>query len=108
MGTAMAVQALSRHFGWVIDSWFPKQIPSIAEQEININCSGKSSQEILNEAIIATYNIAEDDKKLRKSVEDFEILRSNYQIRREFSAYKVNLQNDCQSIKNKLPDLGFG
>lgn len=108
MGTAMAVRALSRYFGWGLDSWFPEQIPSLPKQEININCQDKSSQEIINEAIIATYNIAEDDKKLRKSVEDFEILRSNYPVRREFSAYKVHLQNDCHSIKNKLPDLGFG
>ena len=107
MGTAMAVRALSRHFGWRIESWFPKQIPSLTKQEININCSGKSSQEIINEAITATYNIAKDDKELRKSVEDFEMLRSNYPVRREFSAYKVHLLNDHHNIKEKLLLLGF-
>jgi erythronate-4-phosphate dehydrogenase len=107
-GTAMAVQALSRHFGWGIDSWFPEQIPFLGKQEINIDCRGKSSQEIITEAITATYNIAEDDKKLRNSVEDFELLRGNYQVRREFSAYKINLQNDLYNNREKLFELGFG
>ncbi len=75
------------------------------------------------ESILAAYDIREDDARMRKQLaglhghalaEQFDLLRKNYPVRREFHNYIV--KNDCsekndqacsrQSLKEKL-QLGF-
>jgi erythronate-4-phosphate dehydrogenase len=75
--------------------------------EININGKGKSAETIVREAVERTYNITEDDLKLRFSPSDFEKLRGEYPVRREFTAYKVNLTNSNKQVAKLLKNLGF-
>ena len=72
-----------------------------------VDCSGKSTQQVLTEIIFATYNISDDDKTLRASVETFEKQRGAYPVRREFPYYEVKLLNGSPEINSIVSGLGF-
>lgn len=109
-GTAMSIRELNKFFNLGIEKeWYPKEIPAPSNNSlIQIDCQGKTEQQILAEAILMTYNIMNDDNTLRSSVETFEKQRGNYPVRREFTYYKINLINGSQKIVNSLRLLGFG
>jgi len=107
MGTAMSVQALSRFFNLNLNNWFPENIPSPKDDNIKINAEGLTTREVINKAILTTYNIIRDDETLRNSISTFEKQRGDYLIRREFNAFKINLINDDKNNLNILRQLGF-
>ncbi len=106
-GTKTAVQALSRYFKLSMDDWEPDNIPIPDNSNINYNGKNKRFQEIVSDLIQHTYNIRNDDKDLRNSVSDFELLRNNYPLRREFSAYTIKTRNVPDDFKIGLMRLGF-
>lgn len=107
-GTAMSVQAISKFFNLGRDNWYPINVPLPENTKISINCNNKEIDDIVSEAILSTYNVEEDDKKLRSNPENFEKLRENYPIRREFPIYEVELINCTNnSIKSTIKKLGF-
>lgn len=106
-GTAMSVQALSKKFNLPLTRWQPEDIPEPDNNKIVIDCSGKSNRELFMEAILHTYNVRNDDERLRSSVATFEKQRGNYPLRREFSAYNLQLDNADVQIVKKLRALGF-
>jgi erythronate-4-phosphate dehydrogenase len=107
MGTAMSVQAVSRFFGFDLDRWFPSGLPAPANTIIKLEGENLSSREIINQAIRATYNIEEDDKRLRSSPESFEQQRGDYPVRREFGAFQLILKNVPQKTQQTLKKIGF-
>jgi len=107
MGTAMSVQAVSRLFKLDLNNWFPENIPSPPNKTITINCEGMSTQEVVNKAIMETYNITRDDKTLRNSVSTFEKQRGDYPLRREFNAFKINLIYGMNNSLIILKQFGF-
>lgn len=106
-GTSMSVQAVSRFFGLGIDNWQCKDVELPEFTEIKIDGSGKSEQEILGEAVLSTYDIRKDDKRLRKSVETFEKQRGDYPVRREFPTFEIKASNLNEGTVDKLRGLGF-
>jgi len=108
-GTAACVNGINEFFKLgMAKNWFPPQIPIPTNpKQIVIECGGKNKQEILTEAILATYKIADDDKTLRNSVETFEKQRGSYPVRREFPYYEIKLSNGNEEIKKILETLGF-
>ncbi len=106
-GTAAIVRALGSFFGFPLTDWSPEQIPPPRFPEINIDCNGKDAEEIIRRSVFHTYNIIEDDVKLRFDPSLFEKIRGNYPIRREFPAYTVSLTGCSMGIANQLKDLGF-
>jgi erythronate-4-phosphate dehydrogenase len=106
-GTSMSVQALSRFFRLGIDNWKATNIELPDITGINIDGKNKSEQQILGEAILATYDIREDDQRLRQSVMTFEKQRGEYPVRREFPVFEVNASNIDQITTDKLKILGF-
>jgi len=106
-GTAMSVKAISDFFGFDLNNWFPSDVPMPENVEMNIDCKGKDKKDILSELILATYDIKEDDSRLRKSVETFEKQRGSYPIRREFQNYKPVLKDNDHSLEELLIKLGF-
>ena len=107
-GTAMSVQALSRFFGLPLTGWYPSVLPSPAQPvQFDLDCSGKSLQQCLCEAIWNTYAVNDDDGLLRTSPGTFEKQRGDYPVRREFAAFSVNLKNGDVEIENRLQALGF-
>jgi erythronate-4-phosphate dehydrogenase len=106
-GTSMSVQAVSRFFGLGIDNWQCENVELPEVTEINLDGTGKSEQQILSEAIIATYDIRKDDLRLRNSVDTFEKQRGDYPIRREFPSFDIKPVNLNQGTIDKFRKLGF-
>ena len=106
-GTMMSVQAISRFFKLGIDNWKPTNVDLPTSTTINVgNCESCSDQAIISKAILTTYPIEQDDKKLRSSVETFEKQRGDYGIRREYPVFEVT-GNIPESAQQKLLALGF-
>ncbi|MCB1754888.1 MAG: 4-phosphoerythronate dehydrogenase PdxB [Gammaproteobacteria bacterium] len=108
-GTSICVNAVSRFFSFGIGpDWYPAEIPQ-AEQSntFEIDCSGKSAQAILYEAVLHTYPIQHDCRRLKKSPGTFEQQRGDYPVRREFPNYTVKLINPSPASKSQLRALGF-
>jgi erythronate-4-phosphate dehydrogenase len=106
-GTAMVVNLLSKYFNLPTTNWYPEKVPPPAVPSILIDCKGKSEEEILNEAVMHTYNIDEDNERLRNSPSDFEKLRGDYPLRREFTSYTVTLKSGTENICQILENIGF-
>jgi erythronate-4-phosphate dehydrogenase len=106
-GTMMSVRALSKFFGLGIDDWIPDDIPVPSDTQIRIDCKGKRDDLIIQEAILATYTILDDDKRLRNSADTFEKQRGDYPLRREFHAYSVMLSEKRTEARKRLKRLGF-
>jgi erythronate-4-phosphate dehydrogenase len=106
-GTSMSVQAASRFFGLGIDSWECSDVELPASTLIELDGTGKTEQQILSEAILATYDIRNDDEALRDEVEAFEKLRGDYPVRREFPVFEIKAVNVDTVIIEKLCDIGF-
>lgn len=106
-GTTMSVQALSKHFNLPLTRWFAEDIPLPEVTKFNLDCTGKLKQQVISEAILKTYNILEDDARLRASVPTFEKQRGNYPLRREFHAFTIKLENNHSDINKTLSGLGF-
>lgn len=106
-GTAMIVNALSGFFDLPLRNWYPEIIPQPHIAEIGVDGKNKDREEILREAVFHTYNIVEDDIRLRFSPGDFEKLRGDYPVRREFPAFRLNLRNGTKNIRKMVADLGF-
>jgi erythronate-4-phosphate dehydrogenase len=106
-GTAMSVRAVSRFFGLGLEGWYPASLPVPECPVLRIDCRNKTKEEVLLEAIRATYDIEADDSRLRKSVETFETQRGNYPVRREFFAYRIQAANASDATTDALKSLGF-
>lgn len=106
-GTKISVRSLSKFFNLGIDDWSPESIPEPQNSLISINCARKDDNDIVHECILATYNIMEDDRRLRNSVETFEKQRGSYPLRREFHAYEVKLSESIPEVEERLKKLGF-
>ena len=106
-GTSMCIRALSTFFGLGADEWYPEKLPEPECPLIKIDCSGKTAEQVLLEAINASYDISQDDLVLRNSPERFEKLRGEYPVRREFPAYSVKLKNDTADFGGIIKRLGF-
>lgn len=106
-GTSMSVQAISRKFGLGIDNWICENVEMPENSTIEIDGKGKTEQNIIAEAVWATYPIWEDSLRLRASVSTFEKQRGDYPVRREFGSYTIKASNMSESTLNKLSELGF-
>jgi erythronate-4-phosphate dehydrogenase len=106
-GTAICVQAASRFFGFGIDDWLPESLPPPETPVITIQTEGKDNEDIISEAILKSYDIPEDDILLRQHPEQFESLRDNYHIRRDFNAFTIRLVPGIPTVFTALKKLGF-
>jgi erythronate-4-phosphate dehydrogenase len=106
-GTSMSVQAISRKFNLGIDNWQCKNVELPEHTTIEIDGEGKTTQQIISEAVLFTYPIWLDSKKLKESPETFEKQRGDYPIRREFPVFTVRLTNVDQNTLRMLQHLGF-
>jgi erythronate-4-phosphate dehydrogenase len=106
-GTAMVVNLLSDFFDLPLRKWFPENVPEPVYPEIKIDGMGKTEEDVIRQAFLHTYNLMEDDRKLRSSPTGFEKLRGDYPLRREFPSYSVMLTNAPESVKSVLEMMGF-
>lgn len=107
-GTAASVRTVSEVLGLPLTDWFPGDIPSPAMPlEFSIDAAGKTSQEVLAEAVLYTYDVLEDSGRLRGNLGLFEKLRGDYPVRREPSAFTLNLKGGDTALARGLEALGF-
>jgi len=106
-GTAMIVNSLCEYFELPLKNWYPDNIPPPSDPDMAIDYKGKSDEEIIREAVFHTYNISVDDINLRFSPSDFEKLRSEYPLRREFPSYRFTLKNGTKRVQKILETIGF-
>ena len=108
-GTSVCVREFCRFFGLdILPEWYPDTIPPPPmPTEMQVDCTGKTAQQVYYEIITYTYPIWEDSQRLKQKPEDFESFRGNYWIRREFSNFTVHLKNPTDEIINGLDLLGF-
>ena len=106
-GTEMSVQAVSRFLGLDPKNWKASNVEKPLVSEILIDGTNKTVQQILAEAILATYDIREDDARLRASIPTFEKQRGDYPVRREFPAFTVAGKFSNPKVIDKLKRMGF-
>jgi erythronate-4-phosphate dehydrogenase len=106
-GTSMIIQELSRFFDLGIDDWEPNDIPDPLHPFIRIDCMNLTHEEVISRAILHTYDVAVDDRKLRESPATFEKQRGEYPPRREFRAYTLILENADPDLKRICQKIGF-
>lgn len=106
-GTSMIVKALCDFFELPLRNWYPSDVPSPLKPVINLDGTGKDDQEIIREAVIHSYNILNDDERLRLNPNQFENQRGFYPLRREFASYTVITKGCSNEVKTKLETLGF-
>jgi len=106
-GTAACVQAASRFFNFGLDQWYPAFLPLPENPLIEINALNKTDEQIIAEAILATYDVMRDDARFRHDPSQFEYLRNYYPVRREFEAFTVKTTNSSPGLKQNLINIGF-
>jgi len=88
-------------------NWYPVVLLPEDSTSLAIDCKNKTYQENLYEAILPTYQIMNDDARLRTSPETFEQQRSSYPIRREYPTYELKLNNPDGGAAAMFRNLGF-
>lgn len=106
-GTIASVRSISRFFGLGIDAWEPTDLEPPPCPLIEIDGTNKSGEDVLREAVFATYRIEADDRVLRDNPSLFEQLRGDYPVRREFHAHEILVANVDSSVLARLKGLGF-
>jgi len=107
-GTTMSVRYLARQLGLPLTDWTASGVPA-PEQPLRftMDASGKSAQEVLTEAILYTYDVRRDSDALRGALGAFERLRGDYMIRREPSAFTLELLGGSKELAERLEIIGF-
>jgi len=97
-GTSMVIDSMSRFFNLGIHPWTPKPNPTevkeILQNPIN-----------LIDVIERISQIKVDDSQLRKMPDKFEQIRSDYNLRRDFTGYSISECNE--DLASLLDSLGF-
>ena len=107
-GTWMSVQTVAKALDLPLKDWKVRDIPAPEQPlEFAIDAAGKSLQEVLTEAVLHTYEVEQDSNRLRAHLDEFEALRGDYQIRREFTAFTVKLEGGTQQMLDRLSRIGF-
>lgn len=114
-GTMMSVRAVAGKLGLPLTDWCPTDIPApthglhkgVESLSFRIDAEGKTRQEVLSEAILYAYDVAVDSEALRSNLSAFESLRGDYPIRREPSAFTVQLKNGTPELAEALRQLDF-
>lgn len=106
-GTSMSIQAISRFFKLGVDDWIAPNIELPEQTKIELNGFMCTEEQIIAKAVLATYDIRLDDTALRANVQDFEKLRGDYPVRREFPVFTIQAENIQAETIEKLKAIGF-
>jgi erythronate-4-phosphate dehydrogenase len=105
-GTRMIYEAACRHFR-LPATWTP-QLPSPPVPMLEVIVQpGEDEEDVLRRTLRQVYDIAADDARLRASIQDFDKLRAEYPVRREFFNTRLDLRGASESLRGKFAALGF-
>jgi erythronate-4-phosphate dehydrogenase len=90
-------------------------LPPPAIPEIEIDCAGRTDNDVLHDIVRQVYDIGTDDRLIREAAvhsefdraKNFDALRKNYRIRREFMNTVVYAANAGKTLQNKISTRGF-
>ena len=105
--TQMVVRAVGQFFSLPTDSFVVGSLPIPPDPKIQLANDEPSEQELMYQAIHHTYNIRQDDARLRDAPRQFEKLREGYPLRREPLAYHIVGGPEDAAWQNRLRGLGF-
>lgn len=107
-GSIMTIQAIAQEFGWPLTDWQPTTLPMPENPVIYLEATQEPAYLTAAKAILRTYNIMEDDARLRIKPEDFEKQRGGYPLRREFHLWTIvpHATTDPRTLE-MLSELGF-
>jgi erythronate-4-phosphate dehydrogenase len=96
---------------WNIDASLPPPEVPVIETD----CTARDDEEILHDIIRQVYDIETDDALIRDAANGSEIaraknfdgLRRNYRIRREFHHTETILKNSADALRRKVAAMGF-
>ncbi len=112
-GTQMIYRAVCGFFG-MKPMWEPPlPPPPVPRLEVTVG-AGEDDEDVLRRVVRQIYDITADDAALRKIVSapdgigvNFDKLRNEYGIRREFFNTKLTLRGAGESLRQKFAALGF-
>ena len=104
-GTQMMYDAVCRHFG-IEPEWNAGEVLPPGATIVCSGFHGSTDEDVLRDAVHQIYDIERDFETFRRSMADFDRLRKEYPVRREFPTAKV-LYNGNDSVAGKLKGLGF-
>ncbi|HUJ72521.1 MAG TPA: 4-phosphoerythronate dehydrogenase PdxB [Verrucomicrobiae bacterium] len=105
-GVAMIHKAVCRFLG-VTSEWHP-EIPPPAQKRVVMRCHlGDDDEDVLRTVIEGVYNVSADDAGLRANVTQFDKLRAEYPVRREFFNFGLTLPGASDELQRKFTALGF-
>lgn len=114
-GTQMLYAAVCKLLGEP-ERWKPADsLPPTVVPRIEIECSGRTAQDVCSEAVAALYNIEDDDARFRATLINadaergrlFNELRVNYPPRRAFGHTAVVLKGGNDEQRAAIIGLGF-
>lgn len=91
-------------------------LPAAEVPHISIDCKGRNDEEVLLDIVRQVYDIETDDRLVREAgdshceidrARNFDSLRKNYRIRREFHNTAVLAENASETLERKIKALGF-
>lgn len=90
-------------------------LPNPEVPAVKIDCAHRDDEDVLHEIIRQVYDVEIDDTLIREATvhdeidraRNFDALRKNYRIRREFKNTVVDLQNAHDSLRRKVKGMGF-
>jgi len=107
-GTTMSVRTVASVLGLPLTDWTASGVPAPAQPlSFRIDAAGKSDAEVLAEAILHTYDVQRDSDALRATPDLFEKLRGDYPVRREPTAFSLQLQGGTAAQADTLSRIGF-
>ena len=106
-GTVKVVRSLGKYFNFPVDNWEPSSLPEPENPVIILDFLNNPLEKLVNHAILSTYDVTGDDFRFRSNHGEFEKLRGNYPVRREFPAFKISLSAHSAPLKAILQELGF-
>ena len=105
-GTIQVYEAACRHFS-KDPSWDPAPLlPPVEVPELTIDPRGKTDLDVLAEAVSSVYDIS-SDQLTAEDIPNFDRLRANYRIRREFKNTTVTLTEQHPGLADRLIQAGF-
>lgn len=107
-GTTMSVRTVASVLGLPFTDWTASGVPApVQPLSFCIDAAGKSGAQVLAEAILHTYDVQRDTDALRAAPELFEKLRGDYPVRREPTAFSLQLKGGTAELAATLSKIGF-
>lgn len=107
-GTTMSVRTVASVLGLPLTDWTASGVPAPAQGlSFCLDATGKRTQDVLTEAILYTYDVQKDTDALRSDPGSFEKLRGDYPVRREPTAFSLQLKGGTPAQAETLAKMGF-